>query len=133
MIMKLTRRAYAIPSLENLTSSVLVSHTPSAASSSCRRSITGDRIYSLESEPALSPGLLNARLEVRNALAVEPLQVDRMKLFLAPGLVWLGEQLQWRRDLKSGWRAGTEAAMAPMFCSRLEFAAGSGLVVWIFR
>lgn len=121
--MTLIRIAYAIPSLEYLTSS---------ASSSCRRSITGDSIYSLDSEPALSPVLLNARLEVPNALAFEPLQVGRMKLFLAPGLLWLGEQLRRRRDLKSGWRAGTEAAMAPMFCSKLEFVAGSRLVVWIF-
>lgn len=86
---------------------------------------------SLESEPALSPVLLNARLGVPNALAIEPLQGDRMGLFLAPGLLWLGEQLRRRRDLKSGWRAGAEAAMAPMFCSKLDFTAGSRLVDWI--
>lgn len=89
-------------------------------------------MYSLESERDLSPVLLIARLEVPNALAVELLHGDRMKLFLAPGLLWLGEQLRRRRDLKNGWRGGTEAAMAPMFCSKLEFAAECRSVVLDF-
>lgn len=53
-------------------------------------------------------------------LAVESFHVGSTRLFLAPGLLWLGEGLLCTRDLNSGWRAGIEAAMTPMFCSSLK-------------
>ena len=79
---------------------------------------------SSESKPALFPVWLNVRLRVLNALVVA-FHVDSTRLFLAPGLLSLGEWLLRKRVLKSGWRAGTEAAMTPMFCSRLKFADGN--------
>lgn len=85
-----------------------------------------------ESEIVLSSMLSSVGLRVLKALAVKPFHVEITRLFLAPGSLGLGEWLLRRSDLKSGWRAGTEAAMTPIFCSNLKFAKGSKLGVWIF-
>lgn len=84
-----------------------------------------------ESELVLSSMVTNVGLRVLT-LAVEPFHVEIARLFLAPGSLWLGEWLLRRKDLKSGWRAGTEAAMTPIFCSNLKFTVGSRLDVWMF-
>lgn len=76
-----------------------------------------------EAEPSWFPVLLHVRLRVLAALAVEPVHVGITTLFLAPGSLGLGGWLLRRSDLTSGWSAGTEAAITPMFCSKLYFAA----------
>lgn len=124
------RTTYAI-SKEFSTSSTLISSTPSTAPSSCKGCTAEGGMLASDSEPALCSELFNAH--VLKALTVEPFHSDRTRLFLAPGSPWLGEWLLRRRDLKSGWRAGTEAAMTPIFCSKLKVRREAGQVFVFFR
>lgn len=107
---------YATPASGFLTSSSRGCCTAGAAPWSCGPE---ERICS----PGWFPVLLHVRLRVLAALAVEPLQGGITTLFLAPGSLGRGRWLLRRSALTSGWSAGTEAAITPMFCSKLDFVA----------